>query len=191
MWICNNIVEIIIRCTSSTRVNRILPRTSSSYVPTLCHTSFSTLPLVVCQIFSIFSMRHVYINESICSTNSPFVIDGNSIIELLPLSMCSYGINSPLLYDPLCHSCILFFSPFDINGKWIFPINFTHPESESLCLKVVFPAAQFLVLLPLRLNRYFSSLQTSMNVMCINEGWEGLHDFSLRYSKESLGNGLI
>jgi hypothetical protein len=97
MWICDSTLEIILPHTSSTCVERILPFTYSTCEPTLHHPSFNVIPLVVCQLCAILFLFHVDINDNISSKKSPFVIDGNFIFEILPLSMCSYRIHFPLI----------------------------------------------------------------------------------------------
>jgi hypothetical protein len=181
MWICDSTVERILLCTSSSYVERILPCTSnfapyihvdinetyaqqrilsctsSTCVPTLCHTCLCTM---------LTSMT-TYAQQT-----PPL-----SLMETLLLSFSPCQC-VPLAFTPPCCMLLfvttLFFSPFDINGKGIFPTDCAHPESDSPYLNVVFLAAQFLVLLPLRLDRSFNNLQPVMKVMCLNEEWEGL-----------------
>jgi len=85
----------------------------------------------------------------------------------------------------------VFFSPFDINGKWNFPSDCAHPKSDSLYQNVVFRVAQFIMLLPLMLGMYFSILQLVMKFYAPEWGMGRNPNFSLWYSKESLGNDLV
>jgi hypothetical protein len=153
MWICNSILEIILPHTSSAR----LLRTSSTCAPYYLCTlqSFCTLTLPV---------LHVQINDNISQQTPPFSLMENLIVELIPLLVCSYGIHSPLLYDPLCHSVC--FSPFDINGKGNCPSECAHLRSDSPYWNVVFNSAQFLVFPPPKVGQVFQQPPTCHEELC-------------------------